>query len=141
MAAGAAHDFNNVLGAILGRAQLLKREHAAGRLEGDELVRALSVIELAAKDGSETVRRLREFGQGRDERLAEPVDVAQALTDAVEFTRARWQDEAQAEGRSIRVTLDAAHGLRVSARPAELREVTVNLVLNAIDAVGRGGTI
>ena len=141
MASGAAHDFNNVLGAILGRAQLLKRQLAAGGIAGDALVRALDVIEMAARDGSETVRRLREFGRTRDETFAEPVDVGQALNDAVEFTRTRWEDEAQAAGQTIKVDVHTAPGLYVLARPGEMRELIVNLVLNANDAIGRIGEI
>jgi len=141
MASGAAHDFNNVLGAILGRAQLLKRQHAANGLDGEALVRALDVIEMAARDGSETVRRLREFGRTRDETYAEAVDLGQAVNDAVEFTRTRWEDEAQAKGQTIRVDAHSAPGLCVLARPGELRELIVNLLLNAIDAVGVTGEI
>jgi signal transduction histidine kinase/CheY-like chemotaxis protein/HAMP domain-containing protein len=141
MASGAAHDFNNVLGAILGRAQLLKRQHAAGDLAPESLVRALDVIEMAAKDGSETVRRLREFGKSRDGTLAESVDVGQAMRDAVEFTRSRWEDEAQAAGLTLKVEVDAPAALCVLARPGELRELITNLVLNAADAIRVTGTI
>src|SRR5207244_6722741 len=56
LAGGVAHDFNNLLGAILGRAQLLRRRGLAREIDDE-----LSVIEKAALDGRETVRRIQEF--------------------------------------------------------------------------------
>ena len=141
MASGAAHDFNNVLGAILGRAQLLRRQSLAGELAPAALVSALGVIENAAKDGSETVRRLREFGRTRDSARTESVDLESVMRDAVEFTRSRWEDESQARGVTIRVAIEAEPGVCVLAQPTELREVFTNLMLNAIDALSDGGTI
>ena len=47
MASGVAHDFNNVLGAILGRAQLLK-----GKTRSKEMKAELAIIERAALDGA-----------------------------------------------------------------------------------------
>jgi signal transduction histidine kinase/ActR/RegA family two-component response regulator len=141
IASGAAHDFNNVLSAILGRAQLLRRQHEAGSLAGPALVRSLEVMEAAARDGSDTVRRLREFGRGGESAMVEVVDLANALHDAVEFTRVRWEDEAQAQGKSIQVLMDIEAGVCVLARLSEIREVFTNLLLNAVDALPQGGTI
>ncbi|HZY31022.1 MAG TPA: GAF domain-containing protein, partial [Candidatus Methylomirabilis sp.] len=62
MASGVAHDFNNILGAILGRAQLLHRG-----VQGDEIRRGLEAIEKAALDGANTVRRLQHFTRRRRE--------------------------------------------------------------------------
>jgi signal transduction histidine kinase/CheY-like chemotaxis protein len=141
IASGAAHDFNNVLSAILGRAQLLRRQQQAGTLEDGALLRSLEVMEAAARDGSDTVRRLNEFGRGGGGTVVEVVDVAAALRDAAEFTRFRWEAEAQAEGRMINLTLDAAPGVHVLARLSEVRDVFSNLILNAADALTGGGAI
>jgi len=140
MASGVAHDFNNVLGAILGRTQLLARRLETGALSTEDLASSLAVIEQAAQDGRETGRRLRQFGQSSP-RAAEPVDMHGVLTDAVEFTRTRWENEAQAAGVTVQVHLDADPGLWVAGRASELREVFTNLVLNSIDALPQGGTI
>src|SRR5947207_14857708 len=56
MASGVAHDFNNLLASILGRAQLTLQ-----RLEDPQLRQWLKVIDRAALDGAQTVRRLQEF--------------------------------------------------------------------------------
>jgi len=141
MASGVAHDFNNVLGAILGRAQLLRRRAASGDIESAELARALEIIEMAAQDGGDTVRRLRQFGAGAHGSAADVVDLDRIVRDAAEFTRARWESEAQALGRTIGLVIDSEPGATVEGRGSEMREVFTNLILNAIDALPTGGTI
>ncbi len=141
MAAGVAHDFNNLLGAILGRAQLLKRRLENGELSSEELLTSLAVIERAAEDGRETGRRLRQFGPTTHNASAKPVDLHAIVRDAVEFTRPRWLNEAQAEGLTIEVRVESRPGAWVAGRASELREVFTNLILNAIDALPEGGTI
>ena len=141
MASGVAHDFNNVLGAILGRAQLLRRQAEAGDLPAPALARALEVIERAAMDGGDTVRRLRQFGPGGRAPDAEIVDLDEALRGAAEFTRTRWENEAQADGRRITVEIQSEPGATVEGRGSEMREIFTNLILNAIDACPEGGAI
>ncbi|MFQ5899482.1 MAG: GAF domain-containing protein, partial [Candidatus Methylomirabilia bacterium] len=58
MAGGVAHDFNNLLTAILGRAQFLLFQLEEGEVPPKETQRNLTVIEQAAMDGAQTVRRL-----------------------------------------------------------------------------------
>ncbi len=141
MASGVAHDFNNVLGAILGRAQLLRRMAKREPLPGAELDRALEIIERAAQDGGDTVRRLRQFGAGPRDVRSEIVDLDEAIHDAAEFTRPRWEIEAQTQSRPIRVVFDLAPGAMVEGRGSEMRDIFTNLILNAIDALPHGGTI
>src|SRR5207237_9426491 len=71
------------------------------------------------------------------------VSLTQLLTDAMQLTRTRWEDEARARGLSYDVRLDADCAGRdlVSASPSELREVFVNLILNALEAMPAGGSV
>ncbi len=141
MAAGVAHEFNNILGAVLGRAQLLRRDVEAATTQDDNLVRGLRAIEQVSKDGAETVRRLRLFGRNIEYAPAEPIEVDTVLRDAAEFTSPRWSNEALASGRAITIEIESTPGLWVEARPHELREVFTNVILNAADALPDGGTI
>jgi signal transduction histidine kinase/CheY-like chemotaxis protein len=141
MASGVAHDFNNVLGAILGRTQLLMRRMQGGELSSEELITSLAVIEQAAQDGRETGRRLRQFGHAAHDAATEPVDLHAMLQDAVEFTRPRWQNEALGDGVNIEMRLESHTGAWVAGRASELREVFTNLILNAVDAMPQGGCI
>ncbi|MGH7726605.1 MAG: GAF domain-containing protein [Candidatus Eiseniibacteriota bacterium] len=136
MASGVAHDFNNVLGAILARAQLLRQD-----LAGTEAEEELEVIEKAALDGASTVRRLQDFTRVRTDRTFQAVGMAQLVEDCVSLTRGRWRDEAERAGLHYEVitTLDPVPD--VAGQASELREVLTNLILNALDAMPRGGRL
>ena len=136
MASGVAHDFNNVLAAILGRVQLLLQ-----RIEDPELRRSLTVIEQAALDGAQTVRRIQEFTRVRREQSFTSIDLVEVIRDALEVTQPRWRDEPQSRGIVVRVETKLAPLPPVPGNPAELREVLTNLILNALDAMPNGGTL
>jgi PAS domain S-box-containing protein len=138
LSAGVAHDFNNVLGAILGRAQLLDKH-----LTDPALRKHAAVIEKAAQDGAETVRRVQELGKGKREGNHDftDVDVAEILRDVIEITMTRWRDHTRAEGRTVDVNLVDNGDVTVRGNPHELREVLINLVHNAVDAMPHGGVI
>lgn len=146
LSAGVAHDFNNILAAILGRAQLLSKkiEQVAGKKgkATDDFKKGLGVIEKAALDGSETVRRIQEFSRrGGDDQYFEKVDIKEIIEDALEFTRARWKTEAESKGIEIKIEKRFSSVPMVEGNTSELREVMVNMVNNAVEAMPQGGTI
>jgi signal transduction histidine kinase len=136
MAGGVAHDFNNVLAVVVGRAQLLQRQVAA-----PDLVRQLKIIEHVAQDGAQTVRRIQEFARMRRTRPWQHVDVNDVVREVVEATRPRWSDQAQVRGVKYEMKLDLAPGAPVTGDPAELRETFLNLLFNALDAMPQGGSL
>jgi PAS domain S-box-containing protein len=136
LASGVAHDFNNSLAAILGRTQLLRRQ-----TRDDALLRNLGIIQTAAEDAAATVRRIQTFARKSPAREFELLEVRGLLHDAVEITRTRWQNEARLRGLDYDVTLDAEAGLHTYGSASELREVFVNLIVNAVDAMPRGGRL
>ncbi|MCP9492827.1 MAG: PAS domain S-box protein [Pyrinomonadaceae bacterium MAG19_C2-C3] len=136
LASGVAHDFNNSLAAIIGRAQLLSRQITNPRLHEN-----LDVIQKAAEDAAATVRRIQTFASQTGDRDFEPVNVQTLLRDAIELTRTRWQNEARADGLEYIVDLDAPEDLPAMGSPSELREIFVNLIVNAIDAMPNGGQL
>ncbi|HJQ99175.1 MAG TPA: ATP-binding protein [Candidatus Polarisedimenticolaceae bacterium] len=136
LASGVAHDFNNLLGAILGRAQLLRRRKLDGDVDHD-----IAVIEKAAQDGRETVRRIQEFSRTRRDKKFEPVDLAEVVADALEITKTRWSDDALARKVQIKPAFDRVEVAPVMGNASELREVFTNLILNAVDAMPQGGKL
>src|SRR6185503_14436992 len=136
LASGVAHDFNNSLAAILGRAQLILR-----RVKDEELIRSLGIIVTAAEDAAATVRRIQTFARKSVAAELELLDVGGLLRDAIEITRTRWENEARAEGLNVNVTLNADEGLYTRGSASELREVFVNLIVNAVDAMPKGGNL
>ena len=137
MAGGIAHDFNNLLQAILGYAQLMARSPG----NADVVRRGLDVIEKAANGGAETVRRIQKFARLRPDEPFVTMDLNQVVRDSLAITRPRWEEKKVKGGVPLKLELELGPVPVVMGRPAELNEVITNLVLNAIDAMPKGGTL
>jgi PAS domain S-box-containing protein len=137
MAGGIAHDFNNLLQAILGYAQLMARSPG----NTDVVRRGIDVIEKAANGGAETVRRIQKFARLRPDEPFVSMDLNQVVRDSLAITRPRWEEKKVKGGVPLQLELELGPVPVVMGRPAELNEVITNLVLNAIDAMPRGGTL
>jgi signal transduction histidine kinase/CheY-like chemotaxis protein len=136
LASGVAHDFNNTLAGILGRAQLLQRTN-----DPEKIRRGLDIIIKTAEDGAKTVKRIQDFARQRRDHDFELVSVDQILMDASEITRPRWKNCAEASNIHITLDLQIGSNAMVMGDDSELREVLVNMVFNAIDAMPEGGTL
>jgi signal transduction histidine kinase/ActR/RegA family two-component response regulator len=132
---GVAHNVNNTLTGILGRAQLiLRNSNDKAKIES-----GLELIIKSAEDGAHIIRRIQDFARQRPSREFETISIADLLKDACEMTRPRW--EARSEFAQIRFTLHAECDAHIKGDPVELREVLVNMIYNAIDAMPSGGEI
>src|SRR5215213_7928325 len=136
LASGVPHDFNNTLSGILGRAQLLQ-----GTDDPEKVRRGLEIIIKTAEDGAKTVKRIQDFARQRRDHNFELVSIDQILMDASEITRPRWKNCAEASNIHITVHLQIESNAMVMGDDSELREVLVNMVFNAIDAMPEGGTL
>ena len=136
LASGVAHDFNNTLAGILGRAQLLLM-----RTQDPEVVRCLRIIVKSAQDGAKTVKRIQDFARQRRDKNFELVAVDQLLIDIIEITRPRWKDSAEATNVHIKFESRVNTNAFIMGDESELREVLINIIFNAVDAMPQGGTI
>jgi signal transduction histidine kinase/CheY-like chemotaxis protein len=136
MASGVAHDFNNLLASILGRAQLTLQ-----RLQDAQLRKWVQIIERAALDGAQTVRRLQEYTRTRRDQPFVAVDLNDVVRGALDITQSRWREETRSRGVAVEVQTSFASVPAVAGDPAELREAMTNLILNAVDAMPTGGTL
>jgi signal transduction histidine kinase len=130
MAAGVAHDFNNVLTAIHGTLELVRaRVDLPGSLRG-----SLDEIEAAGQSAAALVTQLVEFGRGgRGERRA--LAWNDVVRDAEPMLRRLIPERI-----ALRQELAAEPG-RVRGDPVQLQQVVVNLVLNARDAIASGSGV
>ena len=136
LASGVAHDFNNSLASILGRAELLMKHS-----DDPKMKRGLEIIVKSARDGAKTVKRIQDFARQRSERDFELVDVDQMLLDVSEITRPRWRDGAEARNVQINLALRNNCGVYVHGDVSELRDVLVNVIFNAVHAMPMGGNL
>lgn len=135
LAAGVAHNLNNSLTVIQGRAQLLLRNAT-----DESLSKSLQVITDAVEDGSKTLRRILEFAR-RDSAASEfaPVELGYLVTSSVDIARPKWQSKSRSG--KIEVKVNRSGPVYVMGEQAELREVVLNLIFNAVDAMPEGGVI
>jgi PAS domain S-box-containing protein len=137
LAAGVAHNLNNSLTVIQGRAQLLLMRSTAD--EGSK--KSLGVITQAVGDCSQTLRRLLDFSRRETTRHPVPVDLSELISSSVEIARPKWQAASAERTGSIEVRIDAPAPAFTLGDSSELREVALNLIFNAVDAMPQGGTI
>jgi PAS domain S-box-containing protein len=137
IAAGIAHNFNNVLTTILGQIQLLARNPA----DVEAVQKRSSIIDKAAKDGATMVQRIRRFARGTGTLECTLTDLNQIVKEAIEATQLIWKDQAQREGRPVEVIMELGTIAPVHGRSSELREVLVNMILNAVGAMPDGGKL
>ena len=131
LAGGIAHDFNNILAGILGNAAVARLDSAPGSSIHD----VLRDIEDAARNAGTLCRQLLAYsGQGAF--LVRPVDLNKLVHDATPLLSVSIDKKS-------RLICSCADELPlISVDAAQIRQVLVNLVNNASDALqGRKGTI
>ena len=136
LASGVAHNFNNTLAAILARAELMLTQTNDAKMR-----RGLEIIVKSAGDGAKTVRSIQDFARQRRDHDFHPLSVDHLLTDASEITRPRWKDAAEASNVHIELVLRNRSRALVRGDAAELRDVLINMIFNAVEAMPEGGTL
>jgi PAS domain S-box-containing protein len=136
LAAGVAHNFNNALTAVLGYTQL-----ARSKTEDETLQRYLDTVVVAAHDAAQMVRRIQQFAHSEEPEPIEEARLDGLVQDALELTRSRWESDAQVAGIHYEVRFARESRGAIECEPSALREVFVNLIINALDAMPAGGTL
>jgi signal transduction histidine kinase/CheY-like chemotaxis protein len=131
LAGGIAHDFNNLLGGVLAQAELGLAETFSGSYPQEELtaIRNISIR------GAEIVRQLLMYA-GKESEVLELVDVSRIVGDMLELLKV-------SVSRRVALVTDLGPKLpAVWASPAKIRQIVMNLVTNASQAIGdRDGVI
>src|SRR6187455_1595132 len=127
---GVAHDFNNILAAIMGSLGLAQRRLA----QGEDVTRFLDNAMQAAKRGATLTQRMLAFARKQELQL-EPVDMIASVRDMAELL-ARTIGPKTAI--STRFPLSVPP---VLADKAQLELAVMNLIVNARDAMPEGGSI
>ncbi|UCF64573.1 MAG: hybrid sensor histidine kinase/response regulator, partial [bacterium] len=135
LASGSAHHLNNILSVITGRAQIL-----AKKMKDSPLAKDIAMIEQAAEDGALAVRRLQSVKtKSYSVKKFEVLSVNDLILEVVEIARPRFEREAQSHGLTYDVKLSLGPISYIKGDAAALREVFLNMINNALDAMPKGG--
>ena len=141
MASGVAHDFNNVLAKILGFNELLLA-WPENLNDKEKVKKYLQMTSAAAQEAVSIVNRLREFYRHRKEsEVYQAIDVNETVTQAIVMSQPRWKDQMMAHGATVLVDTELRDVPAVRGSESDLREVLINLLFNAVDAMPQGGAI
>lgn len=132
MAAGLAHDFNNVLDTIGKAIAVMELRPDATPQQRQQYLHAM---DNAVRRGAEIIARLRQYLRDGSADVT-LVDVKQLLQETLELTRPLSDD---VPNLTVRAGLQPVRP--VSANAGDLRRVFTNLVINAIEAMPSGGTL
>jgi PAS domain S-box-containing protein len=126
LAGGIAHDFNNVLGGILAQAELVEPDLPVGSAPIQEIQR----IKAAALRGSEIVRELMIYAGQDQTHLVEPVDLSRLVGEILELLKVSISKQAV-------LRTDLSDDLPpVLGNSPQIRQVVMNLIINASEAIG-----
>ena len=124
LAGGIAHDFNNLLGSISAQSELLMED-----LENSPLREGVSRIESVAVRAAEIVRQLMVYA-GQESATLEQVDLAAVVREMLPLINVSASKNAKFE-------IDLPDGLpMIRANVTQIRQVLLNLVTNASEALG-----
>ena len=123
LAAGVAHEFNNILNVILGYTQISQLENSMTEIQD-----SLDHVEKAAHRGSSLVKKLSEFAKPRDPDFAIQ-DIVEVIQETIKFQRNQIQLG------NIDVTLEAGVYSDVLFDRDQMGQVFLNLLINAIHAI------
>ncbi len=130
LAGGIAHDFNNMLTGIMGNIELLKMAVE----DNPEVQGYLAELEAAAKSASNLTRSLLSFSR---KQMVNPVRLN--INDLIDITAKMFK---RLIGEDIILNLNLEDLLpEIIADPGSIQQALLNLVVNARDAMPRGGTL
>ena len=131
LAAGIAHELNNPLGDILGFAQLASNSPDLN----EEVYRDLVKIVKSALYAREIIKKVLYFGRQTHPKEAQ-ADLNKLIGEWIDFFESRCAKS------GIQIVVERDEGLPVvKGDPAQLNQVLVNVVINAIQAMPDGGTL
>ena len=136
MAAEVAHDFSNVLAAIIGRLELLTM-----MVDDPDAKTELEATRECALQGAEVSKRIRDFTKVGSETAFTKVFVNDIVERALEMTEHAFRQAAGGQKVKVNVVRDVPPNLAVPGDAPALRQVLINMILNAVDAMPDGGSL
>ncbi len=135
LAAGVAHEFNNILAIIKSSSQLLLLEESIGNLTFDNRIKEeLSIIDRQTKRGAEIVSNLMVFSKP-DKEEKESVLIEEIIDEVIKLQKKQFEIE------NIKIVRNYNFNKKILLNSGQIQQVFLNLSINALHAIkpkGRG---
>lgn len=135
LTSGVAHEFNNMIGGIVGRVQLLKL-----KVQDDDTLEKLDKIEMIAQDGAKTVQRIQEFATGAKYKKTKSFDLVNLLVEFIKDIDSTWSSNALEK--NIKVQTDITLNLAfIEGVYDDVMLALNNIVENGVEHANKNSTV
>ncbi len=129
MAGGVAHEINNPLAIIRGKAELLKRRIQTGQVEHQQCFKDIEMIEATVDRIAKIVKGMRNYSRNAENDPFEQTSVRTIINDTLELCNNRISSK------QIVLSIDCPDEINFDCRPAQISQILLNLISNSIDAI------
>ena len=133
LAGSVAHDFNNILAAVLNNVDFITMAIREDTFERGELIECLDESRTALHRAAELTRQLLGVAR-RDPSKDAPVNISALAAEVAQLCQRMFKGDHSVE-------LSAADELRLSGNRTQLHQMMLNLCINARDAMPGGGVV
>lgn len=129
MAGGVAHEINNPLAIIKGKATIIRRKLEGEKIDLGNNLRDFDLIESTVDRIAKIIKGLKNYSRNAENDPFETVNVQTLINDTLELCSNKLSS------RSIEIKISCNENQIVQCRPAQISQILMNLISNSIDAV------
>lgn len=129
MASGIAHEINNPLSIIQGKAKLILRKAESKELNVQNLKEELAKIVATSERISKIINGLRAISRNAEDDAMMPTSIQKIIEDVLELSSERFKSDA------VELRLHITNSNQIMCRSVEISQVILNLVNNSFDAI------
>jgi CheY-like chemotaxis protein len=121
----------------MGHAEMLQNE-----VEDQKTLAKLKIIEQAALNGTNTVKKIIDFTRSQPEKEEfKSINLNTTISNALELTSSRWRDVFQKKGLPFELDIELGEIPPLSGNDLDLQQAFINIFLNGMDAMPHGGSL
>ncbi|WP_427338083.1 ATP-binding protein [Caloranaerobacter sp. DY30410] len=136
LAGGIAHDFNNILTTIIGLSQLLLYQ-----VQDENIKKNLEIIYNSALDGKAIVNKIQKITRKKASSNKKAILLNSIVETSIDMARPKWNNIYDVKGREFTLVKELNSNSYIYCDVHEIREVILNIILNAIDSMENGGKL
>lgn len=129
MAGGIAHEINNPLAIISGKAEQVIKYLQSPEIDREKTIQALEKIEDTSFRISKIIKGLRSFSRAGEMDPSKETLVLELIEETLDLCRERIRSE------NIELVLDVEKELKLNCRITQIQQVIINLLNNSLDAI------